>query len=167
LLIGLKKFKVFQLASIEAIKPLTHSMKTSPFSLALVIAVLGLTGCSETPSDKPAVGSAPAPTPAAVQGATEAAQKATAAASAAVSDAAAAVSAKFQEVLAQAQALLGQGKFPEAQDALKSLADMKLSADQQKLVDDLKAKIQQAMAAAKAGGGDAVKSVQGLLPKTK
>ncbi|MBL9168076.1 MAG: hypothetical protein JNN07_10075 [Verrucomicrobiales bacterium] len=140
-------------------------MKTSLLSLSLVIAVVGLTGCSETPSDKPAGASAPAPAaaPTVAEGAQQAAQSATAAAS----DAAAAVNAKFQEVLAQAQGLLGQGKLPEAQEALKSLTDLKLSADQQKLVDDLKAKIQQAMAAAKAGGGDAVKSVQGLLPKTK
>lgn len=62
---------------------------------------------------------------------------------------------------------MGQGKLQEAQDSLKSLADFKLAPDQQKMVEDLKAKIQQAMVAAKSGGGDAVKPVQGLLPKTK
>lgn len=175
---NLKKDKVFQLARIRAPSQSTKYMKTSLLSLSMVIAVVGLTGCGETPADKSTGAAAPAApsasAPAAAQTATDAAQKVTSAAqetaqkaSSAVADAASAASAKVKEALAQAQTLLGQGKFQEAQDSLKSLADLKLSADQQKLVDDLKAKIQQAMTAAKTGGGEAVKSVQGLLPKTK
>ena len=36
-----------------------------------------------------------------------------------------------------------------------------------RVVDEMKAKIEQAMTAAKSGGGEAVKAVEGLLPKTK
>ena len=151
-------------------------MKSPLLAVSLAAAVIGLSGCGETPTDKPATPAASThgDAPAAVQsasdgaqkvadGAQQTAQKATAGAA----DLTGAAGAKVKEALAQAQALLSQGKLQEAQDSLKSLADLKLPADQQKMVDDLKAKIQQAMAAAKAGGGDATKAVQGLIPKIK
>lgn len=93
---------------------------------------------------------------------TVAAKDAVPQANAAVSATDGKVMAQAKEALGKAQELVGQGKFQEAQDSLKSLADLKLAPEQQKLVDDLKAKIQQGLAAAKAVGGGAVKSLPGI-----
>lgn len=151
-------------------------MKTKLIPLSFVTVGVLLTACSEQPADKPATPPAAqtAPVGDAASGAADAAQKAAGQvqqaaqpAAAAVTEAGSAVAAKVKEVVGQAQGLLSQGKLQEAQDALKGLTDLKLTPDQQKLVDDLKAKIQQAMAAAKAGGADPAKAVQGLLPKGK
>jgi hypothetical protein len=72
---------------------------------------------------------------------------------------------KVKEAVAQGQALLKEGKFQDALASLKGLSDLKLTADQTKLVDDLKAQIQTAMNAAKGAGTDASKAVSDLFKK--
>jgi outer membrane PBP1 activator LpoA protein len=53
--------------------------------------------------------------------------------------------AKAQEILTQAQALVGEEKYEEAGNLLQKLADLELTPEQQKMLDNLKATIQKAM----------------------
>ncbi len=159
---------------IQILNPL---MKRSLIALVVLVPSLALVACKDSTTTSSA-SPPPSPTPvektaveasktveATAQKVSGAVQDAAKSAGNTVSDATAAAGAKFKEVLGKAQEFLTQGKLQEAQDSLKSLSDLKLTADQQKLVDDLKAKIQQAAAAAKTAGGEATKAVQGLLPK--
>jgi hypothetical protein len=66
---------------------------------------------------------------------------------------------KAQGVIDKAQALVKDNKFQDALSTLSQLADLKLTPEQQKLVDDLKAQIQSAMA--KGAASDAVGGVLG------
>lgn len=52
---------------------------------------------------------------------------------------------KAQEILTQAKALVSEQKYEEATSLLQKLSDFKLTPEQQKMVDDLKATIQKAM----------------------
>jgi len=58
----------------------------------------------------------------------------------------AAASAKAQEVIDKAKSLVGENKYQDALTALQGLAGMKLSDEQQKIVDGLKKQIQDALA---------------------
>lgn len=83
----------------------------------------------------------------------------------AASQAASVVSAKVTEAVAQAQTQFKAGKYQDALASLKPLADLKLDASQDKLVADLKAQIEKAIAATKAVGGEASKAVGDLFNK--
>ena len=141
-------------------------MKSALIPLAVVAVVLGLTACGEKKDAATMPGTAPTaetkPMADVIDKSTVAAKDAVPQANAAVSATDGKVMAQAKEALGKAQELVGQGKFQEAQDSLKSLADLKLAPEQQQLVDGLKAKIQQGLAAAKAVGGGAVKSLPGI-----
>ena len=141
-------------------------MKSALIPLALVAVVLGLSACGEKKDTATLPSTAPSaetkPMADVIDKATVTAKDAVPQPTAAVSDAAAKVMAQAKEALGKAQELVGQGKFQEAQDSLKSIADLKLAPEQQQLLDGLKAKIQQGLAAAKAVGGGAVKSLPGI-----
>jgi hypothetical protein len=70
---------------------------------------------------------------------------------------------QVQTVLDQVKGLLGEKKYPEALTALSQLSNVDLTAEQQKLVEQLRTQIQSAMAAQTANEG--LKSVGGLLKK--
>jgi len=64
-------------------------------------------------------------------------------------DAAAAAQAKAQDVIGQAKSLVDSGKYTEAMSLLQQkLVGLKLTPEQQKLVDDLKAQVQKALGSA-------------------
>jgi gas vesicle protein len=85
------------------------------------------------------------------------------AAKSALGDSTAAVTAKYQEVVAKAQSLLKDAKYEDALNSLKSLADLKLTPEQQKVVSDLKTQIQTAWDASKKATGTATEAVKGLF----
>jgi hypothetical protein len=78
---------------------------------------------------------------------------------------AAAVQNQSQGLIDKAKAYIADKKYTEALDSLKNLSNLKLTADQQKVVDDLKAQIEKAMASDAASG--ATKAVGGLLDGKK
>jgi hypothetical protein len=73
--------------------------------------------------------------------------------------------ANLQNVLDQAKNLLAEKKYPEALAALAQLSNVSLSAEQQRLVEQLRAQIQSAMTSEAANEG--LKSVGGLLKGNK
>lgn len=80
----------------------------------------------------------------------------------AVADAGAAAQAKFTEMVAEVKKLIAEGKGTEAlQKAKAALADLKLTPEQQKMLDDLKAQAQAALSAE--GVEKATKAVGDLL----
>jgi len=87
------------------------------------------------------------------------------AAKTALSGATDSATAKYQEVMAKAQSLLKDAKYDDALNSLKSLADARLTPDQQKTINDLKAQIEKAWQASKAAGSSASDAVKGLLKK--
>ena len=122
-------------------------MKQNLLSLAAVVALLGLTACGDSSSTSTGT--------AGVDGKSVGASLDKAAATA--SDAASKVMEQAKVALDKAQQMVGQGKFQEAQDVLKSIESLKLTADQQKSLSDLKTKIEQGIAAAKGAAGGALK----------
>jgi hypothetical protein len=76
-----------------------------------------------------------------------------------VESAAATAEAKAQTLIDKAKALVTDKKYQEALTSLQQLTGMQLTADQQKMVDDLKATITSAL------GSDPAKSVEGLFKK--
>lgn len=145
-----------------------------------------LVGCSPK-SDDDALPAAPAPaTNAAVpamQDAAQAAQRDAAAATSQVQStatqaaaqveaaaqqtgaqleqAAATATPEVQNLVQQAQSYLKEQKYADALGAVQRLTSLKLTPEQQKLVDDLRAQIQTAMA--KTGAGDAANKLGNAL----
>ena len=119
-----------------------------------------MTGCSKQESSTPP--QAPE-APTAAPKATAEVQKQAEAAQSAAQTAASAASSQAQSMIDQAKSLIADNKYAEAADLLKRLSSMQLTPEQKKLVDDLMAQVQKAMAGAAAS--DATKSVGGLLGK--
>lgn len=130
-------------------------------ALSLVTAITLAVGCSKTeetpaPASTPAAEATPEKAPAAVQQQTE-----TAAASA--TEAAATASSEAQGLIDKAKSLADDNKYADASKLLQELASMKLTPEQQKAVDDLKALVQQKMADQATSEG--AKAVGGMLGK--
>jgi hypothetical protein len=83
--------------------------------------------------------------------------------SASAPTATAAGTSAVQGILEHAKTLMAEKKYPEALNALSAFGNLNLSAEQQKLLTELKSKISNAMAAQ--AGNEALKSVGGLLKK--
>lgn len=109
---------------------------------------------------KPAAEMVPPAAPAApAQAVTPAASPADAAAAAAAAPPAA--DTETQGLIDKAKALVADQKYPDALNVVQKLSSMKLTPDQQTLVDDLKTQIQTALA--KATGADAASSLGNAL----
>ena len=147
---------------------ITHSILGLTAGAALVLAV----GCGkqEAPSgETPPPANVSQPVADAAKAAVEQVQTtATAVAAQAVQEvtaqanaAAAAASTQAQQVLDQAKGLVGEAKYQEALGLLQQLKELKLTPEQQKLLDDLKTQIQTALA--KAAGTNAASVLGNIL----
>jgi hypothetical protein len=74
---------------------------------------------------------------------------------------AAAATTEAQGLIDKVKSLIAEKKYTEAMSALKELSALKLTPDQQKIVDDLKAQIERALQTQ--ATSEATKSVGGLL----
>jgi hypothetical protein len=134
--------------------------------LALASAFSLIIGCGQkeqTAPEPPAkVEKAPEAAPAEMPKAVEAPAPAVAAAPE-VTPAATATIDQAQSQIDKVKSLLADNKYAEALTALKELSAMKLTPDQQTMVDGLKAQVEKAMQAQ--ATSDATKSVGGMLGK--
>ena len=143
-------------------------MKTLRSLIVITLCTGLLAACSKQES-QPAAQSTPAPAAETPKPATEAqpaaadVQKQAAAVQSATQQAASSASESADSLIDKAKSLMGDSKYSEAMDLLKRLSSMELTPEQKKLVDDLMAQAQKALAGTAAS--DAAKSVGGLLGK--
>jgi hypothetical protein len=123
----------------------TNLKKSMPLTLAAAL-VLGLASCSKQESSTPGAADT---------------QKATDAAKATGEKVAAEASSKAQGLIDKAKSLVADSKYQDALGTLQQLGSLKLTPEQQKLVDDLKAQIQKALSSKTAS--DAAGAAGGLL----
>jgi len=129
-------------------------------TVAATAALLVTVGCKKSESGAEAdlqKVTQPAQPPSVATPVTEAAKEATAQ----VAATAAQASSKAQELIEKAKGLVDAKKYTDASSILQQLASLKLTPDQQKLVDALKAQIQQA--ATKEATAEGTKAVGNLL----
>ena len=132
---------------------------------------LSLAGCSKSDSPPPATAEATQKAAAPVADAMKqtadtakaAAETVAADATKQVHDTVAASSAKAQELIDKAKSLITSDKLQEASSVLQQLAALKLTPEQQQLVDDLKAQLQKALAGK--ATSDAATAAGNLLKK--
>lgn len=137
---------------------MTHSMILAGLAGGMLL----LSGCGQKETTPPASNQTPS-TPqtalpdaqknlaAAADQVKDAAQKGVAEAQSQLTDSASAAQAKVQGILDRAKGLVAEKKYTEALSLLQQeLAGLKLTADQQKLVDGLKAEVQKLMASSTA-----------------
>jgi F0F1-type ATP synthase membrane subunit b/b' len=107
-------------------------------TFAVLALMTGLGACSKQESQAPAT--------------LAEAQKKVEAAKPAAQEAVAADTAKADGVIARVKNYVTDKKYQDAFNTLKELANTKLTPEQQKIVDDLKAQVQKAMASNSVGG---------------
>jgi len=115
--------------------------------LSLVVAFAFIAGCSK--QEQPATSTAPAATATekpAAEADKPAIQAAPAIAPAAATDTETAASSQAQGLIDKAKSLVDSNQYADASKILQELSSMKLTAEQQKIVDDLKALVQKKLA---------------------